>query len=464
MSKRNSLPDSCFAYVDKSRNIRLLQFKDEFGQVDQELLQVAIANVDNIPVFSGNPATVKEKIKKQLLAFVPAVAPEVLEPDQNMLDLTRNVFHYQAHLMYCPHLTGDSGTVARETPNSKAQANFAYDATARKVYYLVTLDLENENETSTTLNIGDSKTMGEAVFTLPGGRVKQGEIDIDKDQESMLMAGYMYINVATSDYPDGEIRGQILPHRSSVKGGAPIPTEPGSTQPIMDPPMQPKVDPSSPDAMGTKEEKMMEEAEMAPPPEDRPDMEATMGPMMEEDAAVPLPQQQGTVDLEDMEDVPDEDREDDMADGGPGYKNKSNLDDSKNADLALELRLLDTPEKLRKFAVRQNQGQVDTPNLSVDTQPYETVLPKANSSTVDSVKSLIKNKQVKAQLIKTTKTSTKESHVLEIAMEGDSYPYHVYIEVHKGEDDKVQYVSLYESYLPPEAAADVLEFINTLGG
>jgi hypothetical protein len=73
-------------------------------------------------------------------------------------------------------------------------------------------------------------TTGPVVFSLPPGSPKSGTLTLTSAQRAQLRAGLWYVDVHTTAFPDGEIRGQIsegsigaavLPSSRSVQVGAP---------------------------------------------------------------------------------------------------------------------------------------------------------------------------------------------------------------------------------------------------
>ena len=54
------------------------------------------------------------------------------------------------------------------------------------------------------------------IFTLPLGTPKTGTIvGLTSEQQTQLLSGLMYVNVHTTDFSGGEIRGQIVPEPST---------------------------------------------------------------------------------------------------------------------------------------------------------------------------------------------------------------------------------------------------------
>lgn len=99
---------------------------------------------------------------------------------------------------------------------------FEYDDVENELTWTVlfTDALFDTEETGTTLNGPAGPGSNADVLADAGtGQLKQGMLDLDElaacsaDAEACeddLLAGLWYVNVASSEHPDGEIRGQIL--------------------------------------------------------------------------------------------------------------------------------------------------------------------------------------------------------------------------------------------------------------
>lgn len=109
--------------------------------------------------------------------------------------------------------TMNSGnTTPRATSSAQGSASFEYNKETKTLTYNITY----QGLTPQAVRIHRAQPaweVGPPVFTLPNHSTSPltGTIKLTQDQENLLRLGNLYINVPTSQFPFGEIRGQILP-------------------------------------------------------------------------------------------------------------------------------------------------------------------------------------------------------------------------------------------------------------
>lgn len=93
---------------------------------------------------------------------------------------------------------------------------FQYDDGTHELTFNVAFSGLSSSENAA--NIYGPAAAGKAgvLFTLPAGSPKEGIVDLDDlgslaAKQRDLLAGLWYVEISSNDYPDGEIRGQILP-------------------------------------------------------------------------------------------------------------------------------------------------------------------------------------------------------------------------------------------------------------
>lgn len=64
---------------------------------------------------------------------------------------------------------------------------------------------------------------GPIMFALPLGAVKSGVINYNQSQEADILAGRIYVNVHTTNFPGGEVRGQLVTHVASIDAAQEVP-------------------------------------------------------------------------------------------------------------------------------------------------------------------------------------------------------------------------------------------------
>jgi hypothetical protein len=85
-----------------------------------------------------------------------------------------------------------------------------YDATTRELTLTVSYGGLEGMETSAAVHGPAARgSNGPVLFSLPLGATKSARFTLTPEQESQLIAGNLYVNVKSTAFPDGEIRGQL---------------------------------------------------------------------------------------------------------------------------------------------------------------------------------------------------------------------------------------------------------------
>jgi hypothetical protein len=110
-----------------------------------------------------------------------------------------------------------SGTneVPMNFSNASGSARVSYDHASGVVSWVVAYDYLTGEVTGAHFhgpaaegeNAGVQVNLGQNGLASP----LQGAAPITSDQAAQLLAGLWYVNVHSSNYPDGEIRGQVIP-------------------------------------------------------------------------------------------------------------------------------------------------------------------------------------------------------------------------------------------------------------
>lgn len=103
---------------------------------------------------------------------------------------------------------------SNEVPSTNSSAtgngNFVLDAASNTLSYNITyINLINETAAHIHGFAMANETAG-ILFDLPAGDSKVGVWNYAEDQEDEILAGLTYVNVHSPEFPDGEIRGQII--------------------------------------------------------------------------------------------------------------------------------------------------------------------------------------------------------------------------------------------------------------
>jgi hypothetical protein len=98
--------------------------------------------------------------------------------------------------------------------NSRTDANgtamLSYDDSSNMLSYNITYSGLSSQEVGAHIHTGATGNDGPIVFPLSLGTIKTGEVGpLTEQQRQDLFNGNMYVNIHSSQYPDGEIRGQL---------------------------------------------------------------------------------------------------------------------------------------------------------------------------------------------------------------------------------------------------------------
>lgn len=124
-------------------------------------------------------------------------------------------------------------TGTQEVPPNASTADgcgsFVIDPINNKITYRIVVTNLSSAETAAHIHgPAGPGVAGPIMFTLPAGPVKTGVITYAQAQEADILAGKIYVNVHTTNFPGGEVRGQIVTHVASLDGAQEVPPT-GST-------------------------------------------------------------------------------------------------------------------------------------------------------------------------------------------------------------------------------------------
>jgi hypothetical protein len=94
--------------------------------------------------------------------------------------------------------------------DANGTAMLSYDDSSNMLRYNITYNGLSSQEVGAHIHIGATGNDGPIVFPLSLGTTKTGEVGpLTEQQRQDLFNGNMYVNIHSSQYPDGEIRGQL---------------------------------------------------------------------------------------------------------------------------------------------------------------------------------------------------------------------------------------------------------------
>ena len=119
--------------------------------------------------------------------------------------LPQNPYNFVANLN-SEQEASESDSIATGT------GSFIIDTEANTLSYII--DLQNLEGEEMSVHFHGPADLGEdanVIHTLPNGNHKEGVWHYSEPHEADILQGKTYVNVHTTTFPDGEIRGQILP-------------------------------------------------------------------------------------------------------------------------------------------------------------------------------------------------------------------------------------------------------------
>jgi hypothetical protein len=104
-------------------------------------------------------------------------------------------------------LDGGEEVPANPVPNT-GHASLFLNEDMTQVSYFIEYDAF-ANETAAHFHLGAPGVNGPVIFPLPAGNPKVGVWNVTPANVDALFAGNVYVNIHTTDYPGGAIRGNI---------------------------------------------------------------------------------------------------------------------------------------------------------------------------------------------------------------------------------------------------------------
>ena len=163
---------------------------------------VRVRDVDQrpiIPTLSISPN--KPKTLDDIKAVIEA---EVIDPDGDLVTSLTTLWGNNI-------ISGSQEVPAVDTP-AQGFGLFIIDTAANTLDFEIFFEGLIGNETAA--HIHGPAEVGEetgVLFDLPSGNPKTGTWDYDESQESTILSGQTYVNIHSDVFPEGEIRGQLLP-------------------------------------------------------------------------------------------------------------------------------------------------------------------------------------------------------------------------------------------------------------
>lgn len=107
------------------------------------------------------------------------------------------------------HLLGSTEVPATQS-DAFAEAQFTYDSAAHELQYYVNYDGIAPSKIDLHEGAAAGEKMPSAINLPLSESPLSGAAKLTAEQEAMLLAGNMYLDIHSQKYPDGEIGGQIV--------------------------------------------------------------------------------------------------------------------------------------------------------------------------------------------------------------------------------------------------------------
>ena len=210
--KHEEFKDSAFAYVDGG--VALLRHHKasvrdglEHDTVDPMALMMALEFVNLIPINGPDSEMKREAVRQHLQAHANVVFysnPDVESLPLALKDIVRDYAFFKGSL---------AGT--SEVPSVTTEAKGVVYAMLNKItselsWFSYHVGLSGP-ETAAHFHVGKSGKVGDIVIPVPVGNPKSGSVVLSKEQVEELFKCDVFFNVHSSNFPDGEIRGQLFP-------------------------------------------------------------------------------------------------------------------------------------------------------------------------------------------------------------------------------------------------------------
>jgi hypothetical protein len=213
---RKDYPNAAFGYVSTDETARLLlhhdpeQVKDgkEHDTVDPALLMLALELVDSIPIDEDSNRDALIRHLQMHANVILWTDPETAGLPIALHDKMRDFAFFKANL-------DGVSEVPPVTTTARGVAYILYNKLTREMSWFVNfLDLSSA-ETAAHFHIGKSGKLGPIEIPVALGNPKEGNSTLTKEQEKNLFEGNLFLNIHSSNWPVGEIRGQVIPAATS---------------------------------------------------------------------------------------------------------------------------------------------------------------------------------------------------------------------------------------------------------
>lgn len=204
---RNELPDRAFATASRllRHHTAEVQNGEAHATVDVEKLALCLELVDTLP--TKEQETARAHLMEHVCAIVGKADKAEATSLFDKIYKEQNITFFRASM----------STIQERPPifgPAKGSAKFLFNAISGELFYSIEHSELSTAEVAAHIHKGLSGTRtdeAEIVIPLPLGQLKEGSVILTDEQAAMLTSGHLLVNIHSSEYPLGEIRGQVFP-------------------------------------------------------------------------------------------------------------------------------------------------------------------------------------------------------------------------------------------------------------
>lgn len=210
--KRNEYPNAAFAVVNEDEGLRLLLHHDpetvhdgrEHTSVDPLLLMYALEMVDRLTFIS-------EKDREEAKYHLQLHANVILWQDEDAGGLPIALSDKLRDTAFFKVSMDGVGEVPPVTTEARGTAYCMFEKRTKEFTWFLEFEGLSAAQTQSHFHVGKGGKLGEVVISIPAGSPGSGAQVLGDELVEALFAGNIYLNIHSSSYPLGEIRGQVIP-------------------------------------------------------------------------------------------------------------------------------------------------------------------------------------------------------------------------------------------------------------
>lgn len=214
--KRHEYPNAAFAHVNDDAGIKLLLHHDpdavhdgnEHSSVDPLLLMYALEVVDRLK-------SISEKEREDAKHHLQLHANVILWQDEDVAGLPIALSDKLRDTAFFKVNMDGVAEVPPVTTEARGTAYCMLDKRTKEFSWFLEFEGLSGAQTPSHFHVGKGGKLGEIVIPVPNGSPSSGSQILSDELVTALFEGNLYLNIHSSNYPLGEIRGQVIPTATS---------------------------------------------------------------------------------------------------------------------------------------------------------------------------------------------------------------------------------------------------------